>query len=232
MIDLKEAVASIKIPNLQDKNIGVMYSGGMDSSVVAALLLKKGYDITLITVDNGAFKHPELAKDAATNLHKLEYKGKILDHIYLSSFDVFQEMTIRKLSEDIEKYGKDYSCVGCKLGMMAATIAYSKANNINVLMDGFVKAQEFYPEQTNTYISFIDNLCSENKIEHLSPIYSLSDKEQIKKLAINLNIPPRSIDSICLFEERPLEVNEKEVQDYVQSKESYIKTYIEFYESI
>lgn len=222
----------IKLPSLKGKKIGVLYSGGMDSSVVTGILLKKGYDITLITIDNGALKHVEIAKIAAKFLFDLSYNGKILDHIYLSSFDLFQEMVIRKLTEDIVKYGKDYSCAGCKLGMMAVAIAYSKSHGIDVIVDGFVKAQKFYPEQTTAYITFIDKLCKEYQIEHYSPIYNISTKQQVKQLAISLNIPPRSIDGICLFEERPLQVDEQEVHDYLQSKEYYIRNYINFYEKL
>jgi 7-cyano-7-deazaguanine synthase in queuosine biosynthesis len=213
-------------PSLEGKKIGVFYSGGMDSQVVSATLLKKGYDITLITVNNGAIKDINTPRKAAEYLYNLDCEGKVLDHVFLSSFSIFQNMVIRKLSEDIAKYGKDYSCVGCKLGMLAVAIFYAKSKGINVFLDGFVKAQNFYPEQTNAYISFVNRICKENEIEHYSPIYELSDKEQVKKIAITLGVPARSIDSSCLFEERPLQVSEEEVDDYLKNKESSVKEHI------
>lgn len=143
-------------PKLDGKNLGLFYSGGLDSQTLAALLLKKGHDLTLITVDNGANVHTDITKTATDYLNGLEAPGKIKAHATLSAYTLFQEIAIRRTTEDVVKYGADYTCIGCKLSMLAAAIAYSKENGINVLLDGFVKAQEFYPEQTKAYIDFVD----------------------------------------------------------------------------
>jgi PP-loop superfamily ATP-utilizing enzyme len=142
---------NFNIPDLRNKNIAVMFSGGMDSMVVSALLLKKGYDICLMTVDNSAFDDVNIARRNLCCLDTIN-GGKIKDHIFLSSTAIFREMVIRRLSADISKFKKDYTCAGCKLGMLAVVIAYAKTHNIDIIVDGFVKAQSFYPEQTKGYL--------------------------------------------------------------------------------
>ncbi|MEH0019582.1 MAG: 7-cyano-7-deazaguanine synthase [Desulfobacter sp.] len=214
-------------PQLEGKKIGLFYSGGLDSQTVAAALLKKGYDITLITIDNGASVNEKIIETAVYYLSKLNYSGKIKEHVMLSSFGLFQALAIRQTANDIKNFGIDYTCLGCKLSMLAVSIVYARENNIETLLDGFVRAQEFYPEQTNAYIEFIDLMCKENGIDHHSPIYTLDDKETVKSLAVMLGVPPRSLDSSCLFEERPIPVDEKKIEAYLQSKKRFIEDYIE-----
>jgi predicted subunit of tRNA(5-methylaminomethyl-2-thiouridylate) methyltransferase len=67
-------------PCLEGKKIGVFYSGGMDSQVVSAALLRKGYDITLITVNNGAMKDISTPRKAAEYLYNLDCEGKVIDN--------------------------------------------------------------------------------------------------------------------------------------------------------
>ena len=69
-------------------------------------------------------------------------------------------------------------------------------------------------------------MCTDYGIEHYSPLYSLNDKEKVKFLASTLGVPIRSLDSSCLFEERPLQVKEEHVADYVNRKREHIDTYI------
>jgi 7-cyano-7-deazaguanine synthase in queuosine biosynthesis len=213
-------------PNLDGKKIGLFYSGGLDSQTVAAALLKKGHDVTLITVDNGAYINQDITETAVGYLTKLDVPGKIVNHVTLSSYVLFQEMAIRKIPEDVKTYGVDYTCLGCKLAMLAVAIVHSKTQGITALLDGFVKAQETYPEQTPPFMDYMNRLCLSNGIEHHSPIYNFNSKEKVKYLAVALGVPPRSLDGSCLFEERPIKVDEAAIADYVQRKDKHVKAYI------
>jgi len=212
---------------LQNKNIGVLFSGGLDSSVVSALLLTKGYEITLITINNGAMKNVEISKSSTFFLEKIG-KGKIKEHVFLPSDYLFREIGVRKAVEDIMDFKKDYSCVGCKLAMLAVTIAYCKKYNISVLVDGFIKAQDFYPEQTQAYIEATHQLCKDYDISLHSPIYCIESKDQVKQLAQQLNIPAKSFDATCLFEERPIRAKEEDIKNYIQKKLPEIRKHISF----
>lgn len=219
-------------PNLEGKKIGLFYSGGLDSQTVAAALLKKGNNITLITIDNGANINQDITKTAVGYLSKLDTQGKISAHVTLSSYALFQEMAIRKISEDVKIYGVDYTCLGCKLAMLAVAIVHSKAQGITALLDGFVKAQETYPEQTPPFMNYMKNLCTSHGIEHHSPLYAFNSKEKVKYLAVALGVPPRSLDSSCLFEERPIKVDEAAIADYVQRKDKHVTAYIKMHASL
>ncbi len=226
------AVCLNNFPKLEAKKIGLFYSGGLDSQTVAAALLNMGYDITLITIDNGAQTNKDIANTAVNYLAALKTPGKITNHAHLSAQALYRDIAIRKLPEDIKKYGVDYSCLGCKISMLAVAIVYAKEQGIDALLDGFVKAQAFYPEQTNAYINFVDSMCSDYGIEHHSPLYALNDKEKVKFLAVTLGVPTRSLDCNCLFEERAMEVNEADVSDYLQRKKEDVESYIAMHSNL
>lgn len=211
----------------QDKNIGVLFSGGLDSTTVTGLLLSRDCIVTLITVDNGALSNIKIAREQAKNLACLG-RGKIKEHVFLDSSFLFREIAIRSLVGDILKYKKDYVCVGCKLSMLCVAIAYAKNNGINVLVDGSTKSQDFYPEQTKSYVQATHKLCKENDITLLRPLYELNSKDEIKKLALLLGLYPRSVDAVCLFEERQVESKEDEIENYIENRIQCIKEYINF----
>lgn len=61
------------------------------------------------------------------------------------------------------------------------------------------------------------------------------DKELLagfSQISVHLELPPRSMDATCLFEERALENIKEEVKEYLQPKLSFAKKYIDFYLSV
>jgi adenylyl- and sulfurtransferase ThiI len=210
----------------KQERVLVLYSGGLDSTVLAGIYVRQKRHVDLITFRNGAQQDVELAKVHLPHIKRVRPDVEVT-HTYRDVSTAFKRLIIRGIKEDSPISEFTYICVGCKLVMHAAAIVYAAQNGMPVVADGFIKGQEFYPEQTPAFIAAIDSLYAKFGIAHVSPLYQLiTDKEQIRKLAMELNIPPRSIDCTCLFEERPVKVDNPAIEAYIRNKLPLLEEYI------
>lgn len=204
----------------------ILYSGGLDSTVLAGLYARQRKHLDLLTFRNGAQQDLSLAKVHLPHIKRVNPEVSVR-HVFEDVSAAFRNLVIRGINEHSSISEFTYICVGCKLVMHSAAIAYARRNGIDIVADGFIRGQEFYPEQTPAFITAIDRLYAQFGVRHVSPLYdSITDKSQIRELAAELNIPPRSIDGTCLFEERPVKADNAAISDYIQNKIQAFEEYV------
>jgi len=210
------------IDDFPEKKTALLFSGGLDSSAVAVLLLQNQMDVTLIAINNGAHKWFELAAQKAEYLmhnYPNSCRFKVLDSSYL-----FRELVIKQLAKDVPQYGH-LICCGCKLAMLAEAIIYCKTNNLRTIADGFKKVQNYYPEQTPEFMNPTRLLAQQYGITLAHPVYEGYD-QQLEDIALSGNIPSSPIQPFCLFERNPI-VGNTHVLPYVESKLAALREYID-----
>ena len=109
----------------KDKDVVVLFSGGIDCSLVSLLLRKDGYRVHLLHYDTGALISNNLIKIRYAELKKI-YEECIVDLYERNISGLFRRIALVSLEEDIKKYGVSLICVGCKLAMHVQCIIYCK----------------------------------------------------------------------------------------------------------
>ena len=204
------------------KRIAILFSGGYDSSAVAAYYLKRGRVAHLITFDNGAQKWLELSEYKAESIEK-RFPGRCSWRLLDCTF-LFHEIAIKTLESDVREFG-NLVCCGCKLAMLAEAIIYCRKNGIAELADGFRKEQDYYPEQTPDYMTRADRFAAAYGIDYLHPLWDHPGLTP-QQMALDAAIPTSAMQAYCLFGQNP--VREKRfIGPYVESKLPALKAYVE-----
>lgn len=102
----------------QDTRVVVAMSGGVDSSVTAALLKAEGYDVVGVTLqlyDHGAATHRKGACCAGQDIHDARMVAAALDipHYVLDYEDRFKEAVIDRFAESYVSGETPVPCVEC-----------------------------------------------------------------------------------------------------------------------
>lgn len=207
---------------MSNKEVAILFSGGLDSTAVASQYLVEGKTVELLTFMNGAQKWLNLAERKAemiVQVYPNQCSSLILDCTYL-----FHELAIASLEEDVKNYG-NLICVGCKFAMLAEVIVYCRMKNISVLADGFRRAQNYYPEQTPQFINIASELASSYGISYIHPLYDCDDCST-EDIALSASIPTSPMQAYCLFERNHVG-DPSFVSAYLQGKLSNVRNYIE-----
>ena len=171
------------------KEVLLMYSGGLDSLLSCIRLIKEGYKVYLIHFDNGSCIGTENVHKGAQRLIE-KYKDKV-EFLGIAStaarFLYYREMTdIENLNAEQlnNKYGKismsQYRCLLCRMAMYTYTVALARKMNINYIAEGARKSQLFAIEQEELLNEF-KIFCNKYGIELLTPVLELEndyEKEQ------------------------------------------------------
>lgn len=184
----------------------LMLSGGRDSFLSACRLFFKGYNLHLVTYDNGCMLAPHNALAVAEYL--VQRYGK--DRVCTYSVDgIAQEVgCLRSAAEESEsleiarKYPhllySQLNCLICHTVMYLHSIAYCKAKNINVIAEGAREEQKFFvelPEMKQRY----ETLCKKHGIELLLPVYNLKSDLVRKKELMRWGMVPKPSEPQCVI---------------------------------
>ncbi len=220
--------------------IAVLYSGGGDSLLVADLLGGTPHfsRVHLVTYDNGASSHLELAATFIEEL-KRKYGKDRITHQFRTNAELFRNLALNQhLVEDIQRYGNNYLCVGCKLAMHADLIAYALLNGIGNVADGYNKRQDKFPEQTDINMESIRQLAQAYGIIYHNPLINLvrTQMDRIHELGIR-GLHTQSVQPSCLLggSFRNLQGSPEEVdniKDYIARRTKAVCSYIDHTVSI
>lgn len=166
-----------------NKEVLLMYSGGLDSILSCIRLVSKGYKVYLIHFDNGSSIGTENIQIGAQRLIE-RFKDKV-EYLGIAStaarFVYYREMTdIENLNaEELNnKYGKismsQYRCLLCRMSMYTYTVALAKNMNIGYIAEGARKSQLFAIEQEELLNEF-KSFCNKYNIELLTPVLEVED---------------------------------------------------------
>lgn len=169
----------------------LFFSGGNDSTLSACKLASAGYDVYLITFDNGCEEGLENIRNRATNLEKI-FENTTLGKMHnLGVFPSASEfMALRyhssnmSLSSIMHKYGdlnqNQINCLNCRSSMYVVGAVVAKEIGIKNIADGARKTQMFALEQEELldgYKSFL----SKYGIALLLPVFEYATDKDVEQ---------------------------------------------------
>lgn len=189
------------------KEVILMYSGGLDSILSCIRLINEGYKVYLIHFDNGSCIGTENIQ-IGTQILKEKYKDKVEFLGIASTAALFMyyrgKANIENLNaEELNnKYGKisisQYRCLLCRMAMYTYIIALAKKMNIKYIAEGARKSQLFAIEQQELLNEF-QKFCNKYDIELLTPVLDVED-EYKKENEIFINgLYPIAYEAKCLL---------------------------------
>lgn len=211
-----------------NKTVAVALSGGVDSAVVAALLLEQGYNVIGIT---GKMTCDEAAEQVVINAKRVAEKLNI-EHYSVDVSSEFNEKVIRYFEESYKNGKTPNPCIMCnkyikwgvlfdyalnKLGAdYIATGHYANIENVGGVYKLYPASDE---HKDQLYFLFL--LTQENLSKTLFPL-SKYKKEEVRKLAEKYDLPPKSAkesQDICFI--KPPMTTKKYLFDKFKEQEGF-----------
>ena len=190
-----------------NKEVILMYSGGLDSILSCIRLVRDGYKVYLIHFDNGSSIGSENIQIGALKLEKL-FKDKV-EFLGIAStagkFVYYREIVdIENLNalELYEKHGKisisQYRCLLCRMAMYTYSVALAKKMNIKYIAEGARESQLFAIEQEELLNEF-RSFCNKYDIELLTPVVDVVDDYEKENEIYMWDVNLCASESKCLL---------------------------------
>lgn len=208
-----------------EKRCGILFSGGLDSSLAVCKMIENGYKAELLHFDQGALISNSLVQIRYNELKKV-YSDSLQDIHYNNVAGLFRRIALVSLEDDIKTYGVSLVCVGCKLAMHVQSIIFCKKNNISCMADGSTERQKRYGEQREVALNFIKNLYREHSIEYVNPVYQL-DKKEIKYGLFDRGMTIQPLEDTCLFSNTFSIAEDEIIAEYLDRKQQLCNELIE-----
>ena len=213
------------------KDVVLLFSGGRDSSLATIRLIEMGYNIHLLTFDNGATE--DIAR---SNLRLSEFNYKIKENIItrkiINSKELFKKIALINLEKDIASYKTNLICMGCKMAMHTISLNYCLKNKINVIADGYTYYQKDWPEQMPGAIEEIKNFHKKYGVNYINPVYDIKSKEIAKEKLAYYKLSVDSLEGKCIFGGTFSTPNETNVIEYIRDKINICDSYININSSV
>lgn len=223
-------------------DIAILFSGGTDSVSLYALCMKgmmpgipKAKRVHLLHMLNGFSRFHDFPKN------RLEVVKRILlsqipdnppetHYIELDVGRLFQGLWLDRYEELMPMFGgKNLVCVACKLAMHTASILYCTENLVSLLLVGYAKKQNYFPEQTPVFMEKIREFSLKYGIDCRFPFYDIFDSDTVTRHFLeDLGLPSTGGgERKCLFCQTLTTATEKEIAAYVDYMLPRLAEYID-----
>ena len=217
----------------EKRRVLMLYSGGKDSMLSAAMLASQGYEVNLVHYNNGCSIGCENVKYGYEQLvqkfDSIKYLGvRRTDFLFRSIIKDFLNFPIDEIMKD---YGhltfSQFNCTSCRVAMYVASILLCKRYGFTFVADGARVSQKFALEQP-CMLDLFDKLFKNHGIIFLTPVKELNDDYLEKNLLLSYGLVPKGFESQCLLGV-PIpngELSEETIQACVKLYNKYILPYI------
>jgi sulfur relay (sulfurtransferase) DsrF/TusC family protein len=158
-----------------------MFSGGTDSTLAAARMLERFERVTLLTCDPGYLFFLENTKVHVGALRE-RYGNARVEHVVLPIRDAVRQVLFAEVSYDLRRFSFSMAslvCLGCRLSMHAAALAFNLERGIPFIADGSVRIQDAIPEQMPSTLARNRRFYFERfGIYHTQPVYDVAASDR------------------------------------------------------
>ncbi len=152
----------------------IMFSGGTDSTLAAALMLEEGRDVHLLTFNPGFVLFIGNSRYNAGRLKEV-YGDHRVTHAIMNNVANTKEILWNEIKHDLKEFGFNMNalvCLGCRMAMHTGAVIYCLENGIPYLVDGSIADQSTIPEQLQSTLERHREFYRETfGMHHRSPIY-------------------------------------------------------------
>jgi len=170
--------------------VAVLFSGGIDSLLVAVLLQQAFEKIHLLTFDKGYLEFG--LKNNFPNVERLmtRYGPDRIHHEIIDIKNLFKRIGAKSLRRERKKYNLETRwCVRCRLAMSTAGMIYALEHHLDGYADGSNREQipssanltgtaENFPGIVGCHRTFAD----EYAVRFLTPTYEFGSREERRRL--------------------------------------------------
>lgn len=171
-----DSIDSILSPSSREgQRCSVLFSGGSDSTLVAAYALERFEEVDLVTYDRRLLFFLKNTRKHAEKLAE-KYGPTRVRHVFFNVNDIFDRIFVGELDRDLPRYGTHLSllvCLGCKMAMHAQTILYNLQNGIAHTFDGARRETDWYPAQMASVKEQMRLLYADFGLVLDSPVYEM-----------------------------------------------------------
>lgn len=176
--------------NINGDSVAILFSGGTDSTLTAALLQESFSKVFLITYNRFGFHSADNTKTQAELLKNKFGEDKFV-HVFINVDKLFKFLSYENYLQNIIKHGffNLSTCGLCKLSMHARTIKYCLDNDIRYVADGANQAMNMEPAQMKPVIDAIKQMYDHFGIIYFNPVFEMDgpeDKGFIEKENLSL----------------------------------------------
>jgi len=162
--------------NLSEDEVVVLYSGGSDSTLAAALMCKRFRKVHLLTCRTSPMYSLEKSKANARLLRRKFGNNKVI-HKFLDTDEIFKTIYRGNYLGDIQKYGTYVSacvCAACSLSWHVRAIIYDIENDIHFTCDGErYEKTPIWAEQMEPVLEMVRGFYKEYGIIYENPVYRI-----------------------------------------------------------
>lgn len=203
----------------------ILFSGGIDCSLVSLILRKQSYKLHLIHYNHGAVINNDL------HIKRYEELKKVVgeEHILLKEINhsgIFRKLALVNIEMDFSKYHSNLICLGCRMAMHTETIIYAKRNNIQVVADGSIKYQNHFPEQSDDALKKFIKLYEYFDIQYITPIIDIENAKDVKYELLDNGISIQSMEDTCLFNNTFSQAKKDDIKSYINERFDTCTNYI------
>lgn len=189
--------------NPSGKAVAILFSGGTDSTLTAAMLQENFETVHLITYDRFGFHSTDNTAVQTEALKEKFGKDRFI-HTFLNVDKLFEHISYENYFSNIKKHGlfNLSTCGLCKLSMHVRTIKYCIDNEVYFVADGANQAMTMEPAQMKPVIDEMKRMYAHFGITYFNPVFDMDgpeDKEFIN--TSNAKLLARESDySVASFE--------------------------------
>lgn len=170
--------------SLIDVIIGVMFSGGLDSTLVAAHLAERFRHVHLVTYSMGrGLRFMGNSRYHVRELQQILGEDRFTHHI-VDNARLFRQVRkgfVHDYVEYCDNKAPFIYCLACKLAMHAHSIIFCLENGLNYWADGAIEAQNDRPEMMPSVLKFLEEFYGAYGIEFSSPIYYFGSRDDERR---------------------------------------------------
>ena len=188
------------------KKVLQLFSGGKDSFLSSCLLVEQGYEVYLVTYDNGYSLNSKSSISGARRLVK-KYgteKVKILGVRDISG--IWRELIVPYYNSNpsyiLKQYGEipisQFNCLTCRISMYIYSIILCQQLGIEYISDG-ARADQFFAVEQKEILNKFNKLLNEYDIKLLLPVIDLNSDWQRKNELLLRGFVPKTLEPQCLL---------------------------------
>ncbi|MBN1594107.1 MAG: 7-cyano-7-deazaguanine synthase [Candidatus Coatesbacteria bacterium] len=172
----------------------LMYSGGLDSTASAIVMLEQFEKLHLLTYDYGYGQiFLKWARKGANGLIDVFGRDRFV-HVIASVKDIFQRIFVRSAVRDYKRYKSRFIwCLACKLAMHTGNIVYCLEHDLQAASDGSSSETEYYVEQMPQSVVAIRDFYKEFGLQFVTPVYDIGSREAKFKLLAEKGVKSKGI---------------------------------------
>ena len=229
---------------MNPQDIAILFSGGTDSLALFCLTaagrhpgLPMANHVHLLHMLNGMSrfhdfprKRYEVARDILSRQVSDPEKMVESSYVELDMGRLFQGLWLDRYEEFMPLYsGKNLVCVACKLAMHTRALLYCMDNFISLIVTGYSKKQDHYPEQTPIFMEKIAAFSAHFGVRTAFPVYDdFSETLMTRHVLEDFGLPSTGGgERKCLFCQTLTTTTEKEIGKYMDDMIPRLSRYVE-----